>query len=277
MARVLSLLLLLSAISGAPAHAGVSERTIASGGLDREYRLYAPPGVDRTKPLPVVFVFHGYGQSVASVERMSGFDAVARSKGFLVVYPYSVGLGWNEEACCGGGVRLHVDDVGFTDDVLADLAERYRLDSRRIYETGISNGGIFSYYVACHRAGTFAAVGPVAATLFQPCRPANRVSVIHLHGLEDRLVPFEGGSGVHPGFVWPPVEAGIDFWRKRDGCARPATRAEGSAVISTSRCANGTAVKLITVADAGHQWPREPVNATRAIWSFFEAHPRRAA
>jgi polyhydroxybutyrate depolymerase len=211
---------------------------------------------------------------VAGVERMAGFDAIARHDRFLVVYPYSVGLGWNAEGCCGGAVRLDVDDVGFVDDVLADLGEDYRLDSRRIYATGISNGGIFSYYLACRRAKTFAAVGPVAATLFQPCEPSRRVSVIHVHGLEDRLVPFEGGRGAHPAFEWPPVEDGIEFWRERDNCREATTRSQGTATISSSSCARGTAVKLITVADAGHQWPREPIDTTAAIWSFFEAHPR---
>jgi polyhydroxybutyrate depolymerase len=275
MTRVLGFLLVLGALGVAPAHAGVSEHRISSGGLERQYRLVAP-GAEGSEPVPVVLVFHGYGQSVPSVERMSGFDAIARSEGFVVVYPYSVRLGWNAENCCGGGARLHIEDVGFVDDVLADLGERYRLDPRRIYATGISNGGIFAYYLACRRATTFAAVGPVAATLFQPCRPARRVSVIHVHGLEDRLVPFEGGRGVYPGFDWPPVQDGIDYWRTRDGCAEPTVRSRGSAVISTSRCAKGTAVKLITVADAGHQWPHEPIATTQAIWAFFEAHPGRS-
>jgi polyhydroxybutyrate depolymerase len=272
---VLAAVFAIALLLGAPrAEASVSEHTIRSGGLERSYRLSTPPGLDRSRPVPVVLVFHGYGQSVAGVVRMSGFDEWARREGFLVVYPYSVGLGWNAEDCCGAGTRLAVDDAGFVDDLLADLGNRYRLDRRRIYATGISNGGIFSYYLACHRAATFAAVGPVAATMFPPCEPSRRVSVIHVHGLDDRVLPFEGGRGVHPGFDWPPVEDAIDFWRHRDGCRPPTTRTMGEATISASRCKKGTAVKLITVDGQGHTWPDEPIDTSAAVWRFFESHPR---
>jgi polyhydroxybutyrate depolymerase len=271
--RIVLLALAFAALASGPAQAGVSEHVVVSGGLVRTYRLYTPPGLDEARPVPVVLVFHGFGQSVPGAVRMSRFDGLARDQGFLAVYPYSVGPGWNAEGCCGGAARLDVDDVAFVDDLLADLRRTYRLDRRRTYATGISNGGIFAYHLACHRARTFAAVAPVAATMFEPCRPSARVSVIHVHGLEDRLVPFAGGNGVRD-LDWPPVQDGIDFWRRRDGCPAPTVRVRGTATISTSRCAGGTAVRLITVADAGHQWPKQPVNTTAAIWSFFEAHPR---
>lgn len=275
MSRAVLLVVLLAGLVPGAAHAGVSEHTIVSGGVERSYRLYAPPGLDRSRSLPVVLVFHGYGQSVAGLVRLTGFDGEARREGFLAVYPYSVGLGWNAGDCCGGGPRLRVDDVEFVDDILADLRRRYRLDPRRTYATGISNGGIFSYYLACHRARTFAAIGPVAATMLPPCNPSRPVSVIHVHGLDDRVLPYEGGEGVRR-IDWPSVESAIDFWRDEDRCGVPIVRRSGAATITSSRCAKGTAVRLIAIDGQGHGWPGEPIDTTATVWRFFEMHPRAA-
>ncbi|MCC6222622.1 MAG: polyhydroxybutyrate depolymerase [Thermoleophilia bacterium] len=278
MRRALPLLLpALAALALAPlAHAGVSEPTLRSGGLERSYRLYTPPGLDRSRPVPVVLVFHGFGGSAEGVARMSGFDAVARDEGFLAVYPHSVGPGWNADGCCGAATRLGIDDAGFVDDLLDDLGRRARLDRRRIYAAGISNGGIFSYYLACRGVGKLAAIGPVAAAMFEPCEPPRRVSVIHVHGRDDRLVPLEGGRGGR-GYDWPPVRDGLELWRRHNGCSRPATWRAGEAKIETSRCRRGTAVKLIVLDGQGHTWPEEPIDTTAALWRFFEAHPRPGA
>jgi polyhydroxybutyrate depolymerase len=270
--RLVAALVALVALAAAPAHAGVTYRSVESGGLERSYRLFAPGGLG-SSPAPVVLVFHGYGQSVAGLVRSTGFDAVAAREGFLAVYPESVGPGWNAGSCCGFAPRADVDDLGFVDDLLADLRGSFRLDSRRIYATGISNGGIFSYRLACKRARAIAAVAPVAATMDTPCEPAEPVSVLHLHGLDDRVLPFEGGAGIGRDVDWPPVREAIGFWRKRDGCGHATTRRAGAVAVESSRCDAGTAVTLVTVDGVGHAWPEEPLDATRTIWRFFQAHP----
>jgi polyhydroxybutyrate depolymerase len=259
-------------VVGADARAVVSWETIESGDGERAYRLVAPAGADGSKPVSVVLVFHGFGQNVGRLVRSTGFDRVAAGTGSLVVYPASVGPGWNAEACCGFGARTGVDDVRFVDDMLRDLRKRFKLDPRRIYATGISNGGIFSYYLACRRAGTFAAIAPVAATMFLPCRPSRSVSVLHVHGLADTVLPFEGGVGTLREGAWPPVREGVSFWRRKDAC-RPATASQaGQVTIERARCARGAAVDLVTIDRLGHEWPRGPFDATTEISGFFVRH-----
>ena len=52
-----------------------------------------------------------------------------------------------------------VDDVGFINAVVNDISANVGVDASRVYATGISNGGMMSYALACN-TGTFAAIGP---------------------------------------------------------------------------------------------------------------------
>ena len=81
-----------------------------------------------------------------------------------------------------------------------------------------------------------AAAAPVAATLVSSCSPKKPVSILHVHGLEDENIPFEGGQGTR-GVVdleWPPVEQGIERWRKLDGCPAAGAATMGPVIVTTS-------------------------------------------
>ena len=264
-----------------PSASAVSAGTIARGslqvdGLTRTYRLYVPAKVK--KPTPVVLVFHGAGGTGEAIARSSAFDAQGAREGFLVVYPDGFARTWNAGRCCGPAQRLGVNDVRFIARLLDRLGSEYRLDRKRVYTTGLSNGGMFSYALACALSGRIAAAAPVAATLVTDCAPSRSVSILHVHGLDDPRVPFTGGVGSgRAGIDWPPVQRGIDRWRGLNACPATGTVVtQGTATTSEwSPCMNGTAVRLVTLAGVGHMWPREPYDATRQIWRFFAAHPRR--
>jgi polyhydroxybutyrate depolymerase len=267
----------------------VLHEQIRSGGRVREYRLFVPDGLSSTRRVAVVFVLHGGGGSADQVARNTRFDAQASSAGFLAVYPEGLGRSWNAGAiCCGLAQRLDVDDVAFVGRLLDRLESRYRVDRRRVYAAGHSNGGMLAYRLACELAGRFAAVGAVGSALVtSPCSPSRAVSLIHIHGLEDDRVPIEGGEGVS-GRVWPPVAEGIALWRDADRCgAESSLRRRGAVRERTwGDCARGTAVRLTTIAGAGHSWPggtrglpgdppSPALDATASLWAFFAAHPQR--
>jgi len=144
-------------------------------------------------------------------------SATADKETFLAVYPRGTGrvLTWNSGACCGYAMENRVDDTGFLHALIDKLERDYAVDRRRIFATGISNGGMMSYRLACELSDKIAAIAPVEGAQDLACHPANRVSVIVFHGTSDHLVPFEGGTtpfqlGSHRSDA--SVASSIAFW-----------------------------------------------------------------
>ena len=123
---------------------------------------------------------------------------------------------------------------------------------------------------------------------FDGCSPSRPVSVLHIHGLADHNIPFEGGQGSKGVTAndWRAVPETIARWRELDGCASPRETTAGAVTRAVSTCTAGTVVELDTIADGGHSWPggqrmsivldppSQALDATRTIWRFFAAHPR---
>jgi len=277
---------------------GESARFLTHDGLDRSYVLYLPASVDLSKPVPLVFVFHGGTGNAESAILMSGFNEVADENGFLVVYPNGTGpvsddklLTWNVGACCGFAQRNNVDDVGFVRSIVTDLQSLIKIDTKRIYATGMSNGGMMSHRLACEASDLFAAVAPVAGTLnFTPCDPTEPISIIEFHGTDDQHVPYEGGIGPESlaGVDFTSVKDSINFWVSINEC-NSQSLTESSDEIQHEAwggCAGSTSVELYTIIGGGHTWPgglkgrlradspTQTISASELIWDFFAAHSK---
>ncbi len=270
---------------------GSSAATLTSGGRTRTYRVYRPASLSAGSPAPLVVFLHGGFGDGAQAEGAYGWDAAADAGRFVVVYPDGISKAWNGGTCCGVPQQQGIDDVGFIRDLVATVEAALPIDPVRVFATGISNGGIMAYRLACE-TDLFATIGPDSATQLVPCSGASPTSVIAIHGLADTRVPFAGGMGSGVGHVdGPAVSTVIDGWRATDGCGDPASTTAGVVTTTVASCPRGRAVELITVAGAGHQWPggkrMDPLVATvlgldqpstdldgtAVIWAFFAAHP----
>jgi polyhydroxybutyrate depolymerase len=282
----------LPAQSTAPAE---RRHTLRVDKVERSYFLYAPDSHRRTASPALVLVFHGAGGRAQGFARHTGFSAVAEREGFVVAYPQGLERRWNDGRSNG---RPH-DDVGFVRALVDTLQRELGVDPRRIYATGISNGAMFSYRLACDLPGVFAAIAPVAGALpvqLAPgCGHTMPVSVLAFQGTADRLVPYAGGGvALRRGSVLG-AERSIAFWGEIDGCAgQPSTTLEPDRVRDGTRvrrleyagCRDGRGVVLYTIEGGGHTWPGGPgvgyivgpvsreLDATQVIWEFFAAHPR---
>ncbi len=278
--------------------AGESTRTLTHDGLERSYILYVPKSVNWNQSVPLVIVFHGGTGNAESALRMSGFNEVADQNGFLVAYPNGTGrmsdeniLTWNGGDCCGFAQEKNVDDVGFVRAIVTDLQSLTRIDSKRIYAAGMSNGGILSQRLACEAADIFAAVAPVAGTLnFSPCTPSQPISVIEFHGTADQHIPYTGGFGPESlvGVDFASVQESVDFWVSANGCtSQPQSNSfEDIQHDAWTGCTASTSVELYTVNDGGHAWPggeagrteadppTQTISASQLIWEFFATHPK---
>jgi polyhydroxybutyrate depolymerase len=252
---------------------GLTSHSLRSGGLDRSYLLYIPDGLQA--PAPLVVMLHGGFGSARQAERAYGWDQMADSAKFVVAYPDGEGRAWNTNGgCCGRPGRENIDDVGFITAVVADVSANIGVDANRVHATGISNGGMMAYALACN-TGTFAAIGPDSATQLDACAAPHPTSVMHIHGTDDRLIRYDGVPGVGVARIDGPAVTDLnDFWRRVDQCAAPTTTTDGPVTTSAADCADGRGVVLKTVAGGGHEWPDF---ATSSLWQFFVAHPRPGA
>ncbi|BBY62985.1 alpha/beta hydrolase family esterase [Mycolicibacterium helvum] len=256
--------------SGAAATAftpGDSVHKITVGGIDRGYRLYIPAGLPRAAPL--VVMLHGWTGSAAQAEQEYGWNQLADSAKFVVAYPDGVGRSWNVGGCCGRASSDGVDDVGFITAAVREVVDNVGIDPARIYAAGISNGGMMAYKLACDSA-VFAAIGPDAATELEACPAPRPISVLHIHGTDDRLIRYDGEPGTAVPIKTPPPSEVNAFWRAVDQCQPPTTTVEAALTTSVASCPGGRSVELITVAGGGHDWPSF---ATQRMWDFFAAHP----
>jgi len=267
-------------------------------GLKRSYLVHVPAGYDGQKPLPVVLAFHGGGGRAEVQREQSQLDRTADQFGFLAVYPDGTGrlrlLTWNAGTCCGYAVQHKVDDVAFTSELIDHLGTQFPIDPRRIYATGLSNGGMLCYRLACELSDRIAAIAPVAGDMgVDGPLPKRPVPVIHFHGLKDPNVLFEGGIGPNQFQKTPhrSIPDSLAFWVRANHCL-PEPRVEQIPDAIIERWAPapgqpGAPVVLYKLPEGGHNWPGgvdttarlgtgphiQSVNASELMWQFFEQHP----
>ena len=290
-----------------------TELTLTHGGRRRSYVLHVPErGSGRERPLLVAF--HGGGGNAAGFRDYAGLNAVADREGFLVVYPSGTGplrsvlLTFNAgNNCCGSALRQRVDDVGFAVAVIEDVAKRERVDRRRVYATGHSNGAIMAYRLAAERADIVAAIAPVAGAMsVDRFAPVRSVPVLHIHSVDDPRALYAGGVGPpFPGtdnrVTHAPVEAALGQWVKHNGCGPKPVATETrrgktgtpdashtATRLAYTPCSSGAEVVHWKLTGAGHGWPGGPspvreqlsgpkttvVNAADEIWAFVSKYTR---
>jgi polyhydroxybutyrate depolymerase len=252
-----------------------------SGGLLRRAIVHVPP-VAAGRRLPVVLALHGAGQDGAFFEDYSGFSVLADAEGFLAVYPYATVSGLHPFWTINDNRPGAADDVHFISDLLDSVEASQCVDARRIYATGVSNGGGMAARLACQLSGRIAAVAPVAGGYkSQPtCHPVRPVSVLEVHGTSDGAVPYGGTPPGRAGAVMPFLRA----WAARDVC-RGAPRARRVAPrvlrLDWTRCADGSAVAHLEIFGGGHQLPgalppdrgqTSTISTVWEVWSFLRAH-----
>ncbi|HWA97701.1 MAG TPA: hypothetical protein VG713_04390 [Pirellulales bacterium] len=187
----------------------LEERTWSVAGLDRTGLVHVPRSA-KTQPTPVVFAFHGHGGSAQGAARMFRFHESWPEA--MVVYlqgvptpgrltdPEGKRNGWQHSA------GDHDDrDLKLFDTVLAALRAEYKIDDRRLYSTGHSNGGGFTYLLWVHRGDVLAAVAPsAAAARALPTAKPKPAMII--------------GSENDPLVLWKWQQACIDFVLKLNQC-----------------------------------------------------------
>ncbi len=291
----------------APAYTGTTgdfSKTVSVAGVTRNYLLHVPASYRSTSAMAVVMLFHGGGGSASSIARITSgdsFSGAADRHGFIAVYPEAVAGVWDDGR---DSIPTRTQDVAFAGAVLDALALEYNVDSRRVYASGISNGGMMSLRVACELSTRIAAIVSVTAhmpqALTSACKPARPMPVALFSGTADPLMPYNGGVvGTGNGGLGGTVlsaAATVNFWLKLNAnTALVQTSAlpdvdpqDGTTTDLWAYGSPGAAgeVLLYRVNEGGHTWPggtqylpvttigrvSRDFSGNDTMWAFFARH-----
>ncbi|MEM6309956.1 MAG: PHB depolymerase family esterase [Pseudomonadota bacterium] len=250
--------------------------TLNHDGRARSYHLHLPP--DTQGDVPLVVVLHGLGGHANKLRYGLGLNSRADKLGYAVVYPQGLESRWGPHWNAGFPFS-DVDDVGFLTKLAQDLQEAYQIDPERTYVLGISVGGFMAYHLACHAPDVFRAqavvLGSMSGEDWANCAPKDPVSILHIHGTNDPLIPYDGSdhwaSGWGGAGAIPQV---VERWANRQEAqpVAPTFKLPGATTNSYKNQPTGTEVTLISLQGYGHDWPHEEnssISAADVVFEFF--------
>ncbi|MCX6215851.1 prolyl oligopeptidase family serine peptidase [Spirosoma sp.] len=148
------------------------------------YLIYTPKGYSKSRrSLPLVIYLHGGSQRGQDLNKLKTYGP-----------PYLVEQGHDfnfiiASPQCPEGKFWSTDN--WFDSLYADLLKKYRIDTRRVYLTGISMGGYGVWQTAVAYPNTFAAIVPLCGGCDDSTRICRikQIPVWTFHGTADDLIP----------------------------------------------------------------------------------------
>lgn len=254
---------------------GDQVREIVVDGITRSYLLHVPASYRGDTPVPLVVDFHPMGIGAAWERDNSGYRDVSDQQGFIAVWPEGLDGTWDVGPCCA--LSTPVDDLSFAVAIVRQLSTQACLDPRRLHATGLSQGGMMAYYLACQHAETFASVSVSSMDLLVDselgCNPSRPVTEISFRGAADTVVPYAGGPSSPPSdpdTVHELMGAVGTFqkWAQINRCTGEPTAEDADGCSTYSTCEDGTEVTLCTIADGG-----QVIGDVNRAWQTLANHP----
>ena len=272
----------------------VEERVIEHEGLERSFLIYVPTNIKENAPL--VVAIHGYTSSAKTLMGYSGINQVADKEGFLVAYPQGT-KDSRDNNFFNVGYEFHsdskVNDVNFIREIVLNLTKDYKLNSKRVFATGMSNGGDMSYLLACTSSDLFTAVAPVAGVMMKDtlenCNRVKKIPIFEIHGTKDSISKFEGDMNNEDKWgAYYDLPSTIEFWVNKHALSEKETiqlenkNTEDGTTITFERYWSDESQREVwfyIVNDGNHTWPgmtglfsrtaNQDINSAEEIWKFF--------
>ena len=241
-----------------------AQEKLKVGGTEREYKIYVPKDLGAKRPL--LISCHGMNQDAAYQMGMLDIQSVADTAKFVTVFPEGISKSWDIT-----GNR----DINFILAIIDEMVEKYDIDRGRVYLSGFSMGGMFTYHAMNKIADRIAAFAPISgypmggATASPNVRP---IPIIHTHGTSDDVVTFAN------------VQKNLNVWIKHNGCPETAEvtkRYRNAAHITRHVWGPGNddvEVVLMEMANKGHWISNDNgVKTGDEIWRFCSRYSIEAA
>lgn len=261
------------------------------GGEERPVDVFVPTTYDGSTALPLVVLLHSYSITGAFAVGAFGFRAVAEERGFLLAVPEGLRDSrnspyWNATSGCCDFDRSGVDDSAYLRRVIEDVQARWKVDRKRIFTIGVSNGGFMGHRLACDHADLIAGIVSIAGAVdVDPslCHPSQGVHIMHVHGTEDSVIHFGGGSFTGP---YPSAPESVARWVELNRCDAgasepgPTVDADGFTPGAETRvtrwvegCRPGGTVEFWEMIGADHFFVPAP-EFKRVVVDWFFAHAK---
>jgi polyhydroxybutyrate depolymerase len=253
-----------------------------------ELGLYVP-AAGGTQRLPLLIFLHGLGGSGAELSRYLRLTEFAELRGFGFMAPdgdmdFGGRRYWNATQSCCDFDRRQPDHVARLRALIEKARKHSRVDAKRIYLIGYSNGGFLAHRAGCELTRSLAGIVSVAGAgpgETEPCAPGGALSALQIHGTRDPIVAFDGGY-LFADRRFPPhpsATASIERWARNAGCEEQSKRTGGldldpllpggeTEVLAYSGC-RGARVELWRIVGGGHSSGLSPFSLD-AIWRFLE-------
>ncbi len=261
---------LCSVFSIAMADDKATSENITVDGTTRNMLVYAPTDLPENSPL--LISLHGMNQDAPYQQGMANWEAIAKEEKFVVVYPNAIGKSFTTWDITNTSISQNAD-FKFLAKIINEMAARYKIDTKRVYLSGFSFGGMMTYYCASYMDDKFAAFAPVSGYLNGDATPRSSrpVPIIHTHGTADDVLPYSNVNGI------------VSAWAAHNDCQpNPTTvtpwpqNKPNSKSSRTTWAAGegGVEVVLNTLDGKGHWHSNDPagVMTSEEIWEFVSKY-----
>lgn len=221
----------------------------------REIHVYAPSDLKENSPL--LISCHGMDQDPNYQQSNTHWEAVADTAGFVVVYPRG-GTGMSTWDIQGD------KDTKWMTEIIDQMYTDYKIDKKRVYLSGFSMGGMFTYHSMSKIADKIAAFAPTSGTnVFGASKAMRPVPIIHPHGTNDDVLNYS------------QVEGFIKNYRDQFNCPAqakeetnyPNAENNGATMYTWGPCDKGVYIKHLKLPGRGHSPSKADVSD---IWNFIK-------
>ncbi len=251
--------LCLAALTLSSAFAATSWEKVTVNGQSRDIKVHVPDNTPSGAAL--VIACHGMNQSADWHDSNSKWTAVSDTAKFVLVFPEGIDHGWDIS-----GNR----DVEFVSAIIDKMEKDHNISTGRVYLTGFSMGGMFTYHCANRISEKIAAFVPVSGyPMWDKSAYSSRpVPIMHVHGTGDDVCVFSG------------VQPTLDNWIKRNECNAIETlidpypegnRNKGAKMHIWGDGLDGVEIRLLEFKDKGHWQSEDPMFCLTSIeaWNFM--------
>ena len=263
-------------------------RTINYGGEIREYIIYVPLVYNSSNPTPLMFSFHGGGGNGQGMIGLNDMRPIADTANFIAVYPSGADGAWMHK------VPTTYNDIYFVEAIIDALSIEFNVDDERIYACGYSEGGIFTYELACRLSNRIAAVASVSGSMmtdtyrndpapngygFPVCSPSHPTAIMFIPGTVD-MNPHSMYNGLSPYYM--SASEISTYWSTQNNAnisptvnPVPDVNTSDGSTVERSVWEDGdncVRVEELKVTGGDHDWPgtfgNMDINASNEIWNF---------